>query len=397
MGGTQQGAVISVASRPAWLALSDDGRLLADLEPVVCPGATTNQYQIWDVPEGRRLWSIPAADEHHLAAFSPAGRELIVGSNSFAFILNATNGQPIGRPCAHQVEEVLPWVVYVDFHPDGRHFVTCSADNLATKCYAQLWDVASGQRWGQELPQEDGVLSACFSGDGGRLLTSGEDRSAFIWEVKSSKHIGRVLHHLHQVQSAVFDPTDSIILTASTDETARLWDAATGDPLTPPLRVGYGSWGGQFLPGGSRIAIWRADRSTIWPLPTEDRPVGDVVDLARLLSCDAGLRDVVEPSLLRRQSLEKVWRRLRTAYPAQFSVTDTEACAWHTARFEEALKERDDYGMAFHAGWLHGLHPDDSGILRRCSLGALARLAQNQPGDVAITAALAAARQLTSN
>ena len=392
-GGKPRGGVISVASRPAGLALSDDGRLLADLEPVLGRSSSTTQLQVWDVPSGGRLWSIPAADEHHLAVFSPSGRELVFGSNSVAFILNATNGHPIGRPCAHKVEEVLPSVAYVEFHPDGRRFVTCCSDSLATKCYARMWDLFTGDSVGEELPQEDGVLFASFSADGGRLLTSGEDRSALVWDLASSKRLGRAMPHLHQVLSAVFDPTDNLILTSSFDQTARLWDASTGDPLTPPLRAGYALRGAQFLPGGSRVAVWRTDRSATWNLPKEERPVADLLDLARLLSCDVGLRDVVEPTALRRASLEKVWRRLRLAYPEQFTVSGPEATVWHTARFEEALREGDDFGMAFHAEWLHRAHSGETGILQRCNPRTLARLAQRHPGDAAITAALAAARR----
>ena len=393
VGGGLRGTVLSVASRPVDLALSDDGRLLADLEPAPGAAPRTNQLQVWEVLGGKRLWTHAAADEHHLSAFSPSGNELVVGSNSLAFIFNATNGQSIGRPCRHEAAGAFPHVEFVAFHPWAHRFVTCCADEAATKCHARIWDLATGEPVGGELRQEDGVLFACFSKDGGRLLTCGEDKTAFIWNLATSKHISRVLHHQHQVQSAVFDPAGLLILTASFDRTARLWDAATGDPLTPPLRAGTILRGAQFLPGDRRIAAWNNLGSTLWTLPVEERPVGDLVQLARLLTCDGVLPDGVEPSILRLNSLVEVWQRLHNAYPAQFSVTDAEAVAWHTARFGEAVKERDDFGMAFHAEWLHGAHPEETTILPRCSVGALTRLAERHPGDVAITAALATARR----
>ncbi len=392
VGGAQQGPVISVASWLGVLALSDDGRLLADREPTVGPGRTTNQVQVWGVRNGQPLWSCPAGDEHHFAAFSPTGRELILGSNSVAFIRNATNGEPVGAPCPHQVEGLLPWVGFIDFHPEGGRFVTCCYDDGPTKCYAQMWELATGRPVGRELPQADGVLSASFGAKGRRLLTCGEDFAAFIWDVDSSKHLGRGMRHQDKIQTAVFDPTEEMILTASDDETVRLWNA-NGDPLTPPVRLGNDVWSAQFLPGGRQIATGGHRGSTLWDLPKEVRPVGDLVDLARLLSCDAVLPDGVEPATVRGQPLAAVWRRLRALYPAQFSVNDREATAWHSARLGEAVKERDDFGMAFHAEWLHRANPNEFNILERCSVGALTRLAERHPGDVAITAALATARR----
>jgi hypothetical protein len=67
----------------------------------------------------------------------------------------------------------------------------------------------------------------------------GEDRAPLrmmFWEAR--RHLPLIsVEHQNTVCSAVFSPDGTRVVTASADKTAQVWDAATGQPITPPLRA----------------------------------------------------------------------------------------------------------------------------------------------------------------
>ena len=69
----------------------------------------------------------------------------------------------------------------------------------------------------------DWVISALFSADGTRVLTSSWDGTARLWDARTGAPLAVFNGHRDKVTYASFSPDDLEIVSASYDKTARLW------------------------------------------------------------------------------------------------------------------------------------------------------------------------------
>jgi WD40 repeat protein len=347
------GPPLTLSNVLANVLLSDDGKRLASFDG---KGART-----WDVLAGVPLSPLLS----HAAAvvrvvFSRDGNRIATLSDNRVHVWETVGGWPVFRPLVHPQP-----VSHAEFSPDGRYLVTCCWDSLLTKCFAQVWDAATGEPVGPQLRHGDGVLWAEFSPDSRRVVTASEDFTAMEWDAATGKPLTPPLKHFDQVQTARFSPDQKWIVTASTDKTARIWDAGTGDPLTPPLGHLAALTEASFLPDGSHILTSTVpDSGWIWGLRLDQRPVEDLLSLARLLSGSLG-----GPSAETRQrssaSLENVWQHLRAKYPADFTVSPAEITLWHEFQADESEQEHQWFAAAFHLKRLSSMHPDDLALAAR--------------------------------
>jgi len=74
-------------------------------------------------------------------------------------------------------------------------------------------------------------MSAIFSPDGRRILTSSQDQTAKIWDAATGEELLTLKGHKEWVISAVFSPDGLRIATASFDKTAKIWEAASRDQV----------------------------------------------------------------------------------------------------------------------------------------------------------------------
>jgi WD40 repeat protein len=104
----------------------------------------------------------------------------------------------------------------------------------------RLWFALTERSWPIPLSvpmrHEDGILSACFSPDGGRILTASRDKSARLWDANSGKQLGAPLSHPRLVRRAMFTPNGQSIVTIGFDGIARLWDATSSQAM-PQWRI----------------------------------------------------------------------------------------------------------------------------------------------------------------
>src|SRR5207247_1258211 len=94
------------------------------------------------------------------------------------------------------------------------------------------------QIWFHDKP----VTDAEFSPDGRRVVTAtgGKGGEAGVWDAATGQPLTPPLRHRREVSNVAFSPDGRRILTSSWDGTARQWDATTGRPLTPALQ--HRSW-----------------------------------------------------------------------------------------------------------------------------------------------------------
>ncbi len=137
------------------------------------------------------------------------------------------------------------WDLSAAFSPDGTRIVTTSNDGTI-----RLWDSD-----GLPLVVMDGDFGllqwAVFSPDGQRVVTSGDDNTARLWD-NDGQLLAILEGHSDGVLSAAFSPDGTRIVTVSFDGTAWLWDG-DGQPLT--ILEGHTDWvrSAAFSPDGTRI------------------------------------------------------------------------------------------------------------------------------------------------
>lgn len=140
------------------------------------------------------------------------------------------------------------------------------------------------------MPHSDGVVSAVFSPDGRRILSSSHDGTAKLWDARSGRALVTFAGHDGSLGPAQFSADGRRVLTfggdtqhrypkltpdgqrslASTslrygDQTARLWDAATGRPLLLITNAADQLSDAALSPDGTRIVTSSLDGAArIW-------------------------------------------------------------------------------------------------------------------------------------
>src|SRR5262249_59168339 len=112
---------------------------------------------------------------------------------------------------------------------------------------------------------------------------------------------------------AAFSPDGRYVVTVGRDRVARVWDAATGQPVTPPLRHDSDVLYAAFTPGGHHL-VTAEERgpARVWDLTPSRLPLADLLRLARLTS--GRHIDATGASVPRALDPEE-WRELRGRYP----------------------------------------------------------------------------------
>jgi WD40 repeat protein len=105
------------------------------------------------------------------------------------------------------------------FSPDGQRVVTSSNDHTA-----RIWDAATGKLLATLEGHGDGLRSAAFSPDGQRVVTGSADHTARLWDATTGKLLATIEGHTDVVHVTAFSPDGRHLLTASPDGTARIWD-----------------------------------------------------------------------------------------------------------------------------------------------------------------------------
>jgi WD40 repeat protein len=334
------GPQIELHGVPAGISLAPHGEYC-----VVFGG---NHVQTWDARRGTPL-SPPLTCEQPVsqAFFSRDGKDVVSLSGNEVRVWDARTGR--GRFAPIQQAQA---VRSAQFSPDGQFLaVGCSDQQLAASS-ARVYNAKTGRPIGRPLNHQAGVLHVCFSPDSRRLITASADFTAVIWDFSKGRALSPPLRHQAHVRHAAFSPDGRWVVTLSADRTLRIWGAESGEPLTPPLRSLRPLDRTAFLADGHQVLGCDAEgNGEIWNLPLETRPTASLQPLVRLLSGGAPSGTLGETD----ESLETIWRRLRTQSPRDFEVSMANVIAWHESAAEDSKLKGQSTAAAFHLARLHSL------------------------------------------
>jgi WD40 repeat protein len=254
-------AAAALLAIPVRFGLGDDHIRLAwspDGSRIVT-GGPDNAARVWDVATGRVVLVL----EGHTGpvgavAWSPDGTQIATGGNwgdkpgegGSVVLWDAKTGAPTHTlSCQLQYRNMgtgMTWPVWfqivdgISFSPDGRRV-------LAWGNGAVVWDIAAGQALVKAGPDKvewvrigppKAFSAGCFSPDGTRIITAGDDRVARVWDVANGTEL-LTLKGQADVWSAAYSPDGTRLLTADLRGTAKLWDALTGAEMLTLPDAGY--------------------------------------------------------------------------------------------------------------------------------------------------------------
>jgi hypothetical protein len=106
------------------------------------------------------------------------------------------------------------------FSPDGKMLATCGYDRLI-----KLWDVASGKEIRTLKDHSDSVYGVSFRPDGKLLASAAADRAVKIWDVATGVRLYSLGDPTDWVYAVAWSPDGKHLAAAGVDKSLRVWEA----------------------------------------------------------------------------------------------------------------------------------------------------------------------------
>ncbi len=170
-------------------------------------------------------------DQDGSDAIAPEGDRAIQHGDGLVRLLEASTGQPTGRPI------LARWPIFttIAFSPDGRRVAIPSTDNdtapytddktVWSAC--QVWDTATGRPVSPLLPHQNWPGGLAFSPDGKTLAVGDYGGYVSLWDVETGRLIGgRRLGAGAIVVNVAFSPNGRFLAAATAENAMQvvLWD-----------------------------------------------------------------------------------------------------------------------------------------------------------------------------
>lgn len=233
------------------LSVSPDGHLLA----VVSSGG-------WSTPHSVEIWDRRTDALMYKAAYVKSGPTYArFHLDGRLFVTTRAHSAEIMSDDVVHFENAITPVVFSS--SDAKIGAVVIDENGLNKL--RIFD-ANSIRTIREIPlMRQHIQDVCFSPDGTRILTAGDDPEVQIWDARDGTLIGILSGHTDSVLGVAWSPDSTRIATASRDSTIGIWDGNKLNRITS-LR-GHQSFVNSvtWSPDGASLISTSSDRSIrIW-------------------------------------------------------------------------------------------------------------------------------------
>jgi RNA polymerase sigma factor (sigma-70 family) len=212
------------------LRLSLDGKLLARL-------GTDGTVGVWEVPSGRRRWTLDDAARAGVRSFSGTGPQNLVfaadGRRLAALKTGTTRDDPPGASVflwaldsgklVRRLDGLKQLSAPMVLAPDGRTLATASRDGTAA-----VWEIATGK---ERLHLHTGVAgpvtALTYSPESALLIAAGPEQTLWCWDALSGEQVGKRRGEQVNVSVLAFAPNGRKFVSGGRDGTLLLWDVAS--------------------------------------------------------------------------------------------------------------------------------------------------------------------------
>jgi WD40 repeat protein len=201
---------------------------------------------LWNLQTGELLerletdWAVTAL------AFSPNSQLLLGASRTTILSWDTASGRHVRNYAGHNGE-----INHLEFFPDGKMFVSASADNTA-----RIWSVESAEELHSVRTPGSPIIVATISPDGQALATLDTflTNCVKLWDITSEAQVGFLPKTNWTAQRLAFTPSGEVV-TAAPDRSVILWDI---DPVQQIHRF-------EGVSGSATIVLdaWNPDPSTL--------------------------------------------------------------------------------------------------------------------------------------
>jgi WD40 repeat protein len=157
----------------------------------------------------------------------------------------------------------------VCFSPDGKRLASAGDDHKV-----KVWDAVTGELTLTLERHRDVVRCVVFSPDGKGLASAGEDNVVRVWDATTGQQTVILEGHSGGVTSVAYSADGKRLVSGGRDATVRVWEAATGHEIVTLRGHTDPVWSVAFSPDGKRLASASADKSVrVWDLPKGENPL----------------------------------------------------------------------------------------------------------------------------
>ena len=211
--------VLEGFSGPVWaVRFTPDGTALVT--------ANEDGLKLWDAASGELRQTFSTADTFYSAAFSPDGQTLLAGGYHSYFVFSVATGQEL----FHQLNPETRSAFTAAISPDGTRAVLGGGQ-------LTLFEYPSMKVVRVFAGHTGSVLSAAFSVDGKRLVSSSEDGTARLWDLETGENLRIISGSQALASSAAFTPDGKGLYVGGGDNTVWLWDTEVRALMTYACQV----------------------------------------------------------------------------------------------------------------------------------------------------------------
>jgi WD40 repeat protein len=142
----------------------------------------------------------------------------------------------------------------VCFTPDGQRLLSGGDDRDL-----RVWDVATGNEMAVLSGHEDGIMAVAVHPDGTRAATASRDNTVRVWDLSTGSVVQVLEGHTFTIHDVAFSADGTRLASASWDHWLRVWDVPSGRELLNAEDTDARFCSVAFHPSGSCLATGNSD------------------------------------------------------------------------------------------------------------------------------------------
>ena len=178
---------------------------------------------LFDAATGASIWETEVSEPIGVLAVDAKQKWILAGSGErrsagFGFMLDAATGKQhvVLQKHDQRIRDAC-------FTSDGSRVVTCGDD-----CVARVWDPQTGRLLAEFDDHTSPVVGVDIGPADAKCATASEDQTIRLWELASGRAISVLRGHLAPLQAISFDSVGDVVYSIDSDGQLKIWDTASG-------------------------------------------------------------------------------------------------------------------------------------------------------------------------